>query len=314
MYILEKLVMYARNHTLMRRHERAGGVADFAQLDHPPATIGFDFSDARHVHIGDHLFLEPTMRACRLRGVDVCVSPIPAMRDYFRQAGYTVVDSETARRQELRVSSVYMYDCTPRRERHQRFLYLNTIDHRITRPVAEHLAEQVVRAARLDPATPVIDGRPYLLPAGPTLLDTQPLREGDRGWIVFNDAVDSGWFRVLPADRRRLADVAAERRREGFRIVRVGSAADLAKRPDPLGIEDLDLRGRTTVLDLFRLLGSAKVAGTISFDTVVAHMGMAYDKPAIVRLRRFTPGHQRFLKRHLIPPFAGGASIPVEYV
>ena len=306
MYIAEKLRMLARNLTLMRRHERAGGVADFANCTSPPASIGFDFSNGRHVHIGDHLFLEPTMRACRDRGVPVVVAPIAPMRDYFLEAGYRVASPAEIRHQALRVTSVYMYDDVPRPERHERFLYLNTIDHHITGKVAEQLAEHTVRAACLDPESPPISGRPYLVEPGSTPLDA--LSPDRRPWWVFNDAVDSGWFRVLPSDRKLLSDVAAEKRRRGFRIVRVGSAADLEKRPRTTGIEDLDLRGRTSIMDLFRLLRSPLVVGTISFDTVVAHMGTACGKDAVIHLRRFTPAHQRFLKAHLIPPFTGATS------
>ena len=312
MYLAEKLVMYARNHTLMRRHERGGGVADFANLAAPARTIGFDFSDPRHVHLGDHLFLEPAMRACRDRGARVVVAPHPAMREYLREAGYTVVDRSVARQQELRVSSVWMYDDFPSRERRSRVVYLNTIDHHIDAPIAEHLAAHLLRAAGLERERVAIDGRPYLVAPGPSPLDAIP-DDGGR-WLVFNDAVDSGWFRVTSSDRAALAAVAAAKRREGFRIVRVGSAADLAKRPEPIGAEDLDLRGRTSVVELFRLLGSPRVAGTISFDTLVAHMGIAYDKPAIIRLRRFSKRHARFLQQYLIPPFAAGRSTAVTFV
>jgi hypothetical protein len=312
MYLAEKILMLARNLTLMRRHERAGGVADFAHLEEQPTSIGFDFSNARHVHIGDHLFLEPTVRACRDRGVRVVIAPIAPMRDYFLEAGYRVVSADEARQQELRVTSVYMYDDVPRAERHERYLYLNTIDHHITGRVAEHLAQHVVRAACLDPYAPMIDGRPS--PVAPGLSALDPLSSHAGHWWVFNDAVDSGWFRVLPSDRRLLAEAAAEKRREGYRIVRVGSAADLAKRPGKIGVEDLDLRGRTSVMDLFRLLRSPRVAGTISFDTVVAHMGIACGKDALIHLRRFTPAHQRFLKAHLIPPFAAGTAVDIQFV
>jgi hypothetical protein len=310
MYLLEKLVMYARNHTLLRRHERAPGVVDFANLARPPRSIGFDISNARHVHLGDHLFLEPAMRACRLRGVNVVVAPGPAMREYMRDAGYTVVAPEVVRQQELRVTSVFMYDSMPRNERRTRFLYLNTIDHGLRGPVAEYLAEQVVVAARLDPDVPSIDGRPHLVAAGPTLLDDA----ADGPWLLFNDTVDSGWFRVLPRDRRALAEVAAERRRAGFRIARVGTERERLARPALVGVEDVDLRGRTSVVDLFRLLRSPRVAGTVSFDHVVAHMGVACGKPAIVRIRRGSRRHAEFMKAHLIPPFTANRSTMVRFV
>ena len=309
MYLLEKSVMYVRNHTLMRWHARAGGVADFARLRRPPRSIGFDTSNSRHVHLGDHLFLEPVMRACRLRGVEVVVAPGAAMRDYFRDAGYTVVQPEVVLRQELRIAPVFMYDSMPRHERGSRFLYLNTIDHRIQRPVAEHLAEQVVRAALLDVDAVPIDGRPHLVAPGPTALD-----DAEGRWLLFNDSVDSGWFRVTRWDRAVLADVAAEQRRAGFRIARVGTEAERIARPERLGIDELDLRGRTSVMDLFRLLRSPRVEGTVSFDHVVAHMGMACGKPAIVKVRRGSRRHGEFMKRFLIPPFAAGRATPVRFV
>jgi hypothetical protein len=309
MYILEKLVMYVRNHTLMRRHARDAGVADFARLERTPRSIGFDTSNARHVRLGDHLFLEPVMRACRVRGVDVVVAPGAAMRDYFRDAGYTVVSPDVVLEQELRVTPVWMYDSMPRPERQTRFLYLNTIEHRIQRPVAEHLAEHVVRAALLDVDAAPFDGRPHLVAPGPTVLDDM-----DGRWLLFNDTVGSGWFRVTQKDRAELAEVAAELRRGGLRIARVGTEAERLERPAPIGIEDLDLRGRTTVMELFRLLASPKVAGTVSFDHVVAHMGMAYGKLATVRVRRGSRRHVEFMQRYLIPPYTADRSSLVRYV
>lgn len=300
--------MYWRNHTLMRQHAVAGGVFDFANLTRAPRSIGFDISNALHVHLGDHLFLEPAMRACREHGIRVVVAPGPAMIEYFREAGYDVVLPSIALRQELRVTSVWMYDTMPRRERRTRFIYLNMIDHGIRRPVAEHMALHVARAARLDPPPPPIDGRPYLVTRGPT-----PLDGAEGRWLVFNDTVDSGWFRVTARDRARLAAVAADQRRAGYRIVRVGTEAERMVRPASLGIEDLDLRGQTSVMDLFRLLRSPKVAGTVSFDHVVAHMGMACGKPAIVKVRRCSQRHGDFMKRYLIPPFAIEVP-PVRYV
>jgi hypothetical protein len=309
MYLLEKLVMYARNLTFMRRHERAGGVFDFAGLTAPPASVGLDISNARHVHLGDHLFYEPVIRAFRDRGLKVVVSPMPAARDYFREAGYDVVEPAEVLEQELRISSVWMYGYLPRHARRERFLYLNPIDHHITGPVAEFLAEHAIRAARLDPATAPIDGRPYLVQPGPTPLDGEPGR-----WLVFNDTVASGWFRVTPKDRRAVARAAGALRREGYRIVRVGTEAERLAHPDPVGMEDLDLRGQTSVMDLFRLLRSPQVAGTISFDHVVAHMGMACGKPATIRLRRMSRSHADFMQRFLIPPFAAGRSTPVRFI
>lgn len=307
-YLVAKVVMYLRNHTLMRQHEVAGGVFDFARLTRAPRSIGFDISNGLHVHLGDHLFLEPAMRACRALGVKVVVAPGPAMREYFRDAGYFVVAPEVVLQQELRVTSVWMYNSIPLAERRRRILYLNMIDHDIQQPVAEHMVEHVLRAARLTPPRGPIDGRPHLVSPGRTVLDAEEGR-----WLLFNDTVDSGWFRVTKWDRAVLENVAADERRRGYRIARVGTEAERLARPARLGIEDLDLRGRTSVMDLFRLLRSPKVAGTISFDHVVAHMGMACDKPAIVKVRRCSSRHGDFMKRYLIPPFSNPAE-PARFV
>jgi len=301
--------MYARNLTFMRLHERAGGVFDFARLAAPPTSVGFDISNARHVHLGDHLFYEPVIRAFRDRGVAVVVAPIPAAREYFREAGYSVVEPEQVLAQELRISSIWMYGYMPGRERRERFIYLNPIDHHIRGPVAEFLAEHTLRVAQLDPGEAPIDGRPYLVRPGPTPLDNESGK-----WLVFNDTVSSGWFRVTPADRRAVARAADAMRRDGYRIVRVGTEAERAARPALTGVEDLDLRGQTSVMDLFRLLRSPKVAGTVSFDHVVAHMGVACGKPALIRLRRMSRPHSDFMKRYLIPPFAAGRETPVRFI
>jgi hypothetical protein len=67
-------------------------------------------------------------------------------------------------------------------------------------------------------------------------------------------------------------------------------------------------------MELFRLLASPKVEGTISFDHVVAHMAMAYGKPAVVKVRRGSRAHVDFMKRVLIPPYTADRTALVRYV
>ncbi len=309
MYLFEKGIMFLRNQTLMRMHRRWPGVADFSQLTRVPASVGIDMSNPLHVHIGDQLFLEPTIRACRDRGIPVVVAPTPSMRQYFAAAGYEIVTPDVVLRQELRLAPTWMYDFIPAQERRRRFVYLNTTDHRIRRPVSTHLAECVIELLGLTPAPTSLDGRPYLPPADSTILSGRPGR-----WIAFNDAVDSGAFRISSKDVDRLWTMAASRQRDGYSIVRVGSEGERKRAPAALPFDHLDVRGQTDVVGLFALIGRPEIRSTLSFDTAVAHIALAYGKPAAILMRRFSPAHTKFVRQFIIPSYETAVPSDVTYV
>jgi hypothetical protein len=43
-------------------------------------------------------------------------------------------------------------------------------------------------------------------------------------------------------------------------------------------------------------------------------MGIACGKPAVVRLRRMSASHSDFMKRYLIPPFAAGTAVDIQFI
>jgi hypothetical protein len=309
MYLFEKGIMFLRNQTLMRMHRRWPGVADFSQLTRVPTSVGIDMSNPLHVHIGDQLFLEPAIRACRDRGVAVVVAPTPSMRQYFAAAGYQIASPEEVLRQELRLAPTWMYDFIPPRERRRRFVYLNTTDHRIRRPVSTHLAECVIELLGLVPSAMPLDGRPFLPPANSALLNARSGR-----WIAFNDAVDSGAFRISSKDVARLWTIAAERQREGHSIVRVGSEGERMRAPAALPFDHLDARGQTDVVGLFSLLGRPEIESTLSFDTAVAHIALAYGKRAEILMRRFSPAHAEFVRKFIIPSYETAVPADITYL
>ena len=50
------------------------------------------------------------------------------------------------------------------------------------------------------------------------------------------------------------------------------------------------------------------------FDSAVAHIGLAYDEPAVISMRRFSPAHARFVKRYVIPSYATRIPAGITYL
>lgn len=222
--------MYAHSHTLMRRHPR-GWHRGLANLSRPPRSIGLHTSNARDVHLGDHVFLEPVMRACRRRG-GRCRGPGAAMLVYFRHAGYTVVSPDDLLRQELRITSVFMIRLDARGGASQP----DPISQhdRSPHPASHHGASRRVRPfGRSTRSRAAADRRP----AAPRRAGPYRPRRGGYGGV--------GMVPCHAMGSRGAMEVAAEHRHNGFRVARAGTLAARRARSD--GVDNLDLRGRTSM-------------------------------------------------------------------
>jgi len=308
-YLLLKAIQLLREHTVLRSKRAFPGVYDFRQTTASPHSLGFDFSDSRFVHVGDQLFFEPILRQLRVHGFTVKVIPTVAMREYFVDAGYSVVSVPEMLAQDLRVAPIWMYDSIDRQERTRRFVYINSADHGMILPVTNHLTKYLMRLLNVEFDERAADCRPHKITGESALINgiTGPI-------LIYNDSVDSGGFRLSKMHYGKLLEIAEGKQREGYTLVRVGTNPERAQNPKGLPFPHIDLRGETSVLDLFRLLGSANTVGSISFDTVIAHLALLYEKPAWICMRIFSKSHAEHVRRFVWPSYLSEHPVSIHYL
>jgi hypothetical protein len=308
-YVLIKAWQFFRDRTLLRSVRKFPGIYDFWQRKDRPSSVGFDLSDARFVHIGDHLFFEPIVRQARQHGFGVKVAPTGVMQEYFIDAGYAVVSTQEVLAQDLRIAPTWMYETFNPQERTRRFIYMNPGDHGMTLPVTNHLTKELMKLMNIEFNEHVADCRPhkivseYALPGG----ISDPV-------LIYNDSVDSGEFRLGKGHFDKLLGMAEIKCREGYTLIRVGTNEEKILNPKRLPFAHIDLRGKTSVLDLFRLLNSPAVMGSISFDTAIAHVALLYEKPVWICMRRFSRSHREHVMKCVFPSYISKNPISICYL
>lgn len=102
---------------------------------------------------------------------------------------------------------------------------------------------------------------------------------------LFNNYIDSGRFRKFFINEKKLLDKAADLKKQGYRIIHVGSKQDKESDTREYLFVDVDLRGETSVQQLINLVRSENVMGAVTYDNFLMHLIGMYGKVAYVLFR-----------------------------
>lgn len=307
LYVLSRIYRILHIKILQKSAHKFPGIYDYSFSTDLPKTIGFDFSNPKYNHIGDQLFFEPLLENFRRLGFSVYVAPTKAMCDYFKSAGYEIVSPSDILKCELRIASIWMQGDIERNERYRNFIYLNTAAHGMAKPVTDHLLGSIFQLLGLPYEDAVGKARPFRISPNCEFLSDLPV-------IVYNDSIDSGRFRLTKDHYRRLEEQGKLMESKGFKILRLGTEQDKISRPEFLPFPHVDYRGMTNVIDIFNIIGSPNISGTISFDTAIAHISLLYNKPAWICLRRFSKLHQLHIIKNIFPSYSTKVKSDVFYI
>jgi len=125
-------------------------------------------------------------------------------------------------------------------------------------------------------------------------------------YIIFNNYIDSGKFRKLFLNLKKLEDKCSSLRNLGYKIIHVGSSSDKLNDDRIYNFIDLDLRGLLSPSDLIGLVHSKEVFGVVSFDNFVMHVAHIVFKPTWILFRgRFMYSqylhHMKFVNNTFLP-------------
>jgi len=186
---------------------------------------------------------------------------------------------------------------------------MNPADHGMTLPVTNHLTKYLMKLLNMEFNEHSADCRPH------KVASEYALRGGIADPVlIYNDSVDSGEFRLSKGRFNKLLRMAEIKCREGYTIIRVGTNKEKILNPKKLPFTHVDLRGQTSVLDLFRLLNSPAVTGSISFDTAIAHVALLYQKPVWICMRRFSRSHRDHVMRCVFPSYISERPMSICYL
>lgn len=99
-----------------------------------------------------------------------------------------------------------------------------------------------------------------------------------------------------------------------FKIIHIGSLKDKEMDSKKYHFVTLDLRGKTTVTDLFNLVGRENVKAYIGFDGFIMHLFFINFKKTYVKIRgKINKKSKEEILKYVNPPFKN-KKIEIEYI
>jgi len=269
------------------------------------------FPNYEMMHLGDHLFFEPLARFLKLRGYDVTIAPISSMEFYFRDLGFKISDPSGSDEVDLIISKVEFFRSLEKLE--SQFILFDTASAKILAPLCNDLIDKVSRFLGLEVKSydPIPSYVQVLKGVNLTVLD------GNDQYIIFNNYIDSGSIRSGLGHQEIITNFVIElKRTTGFKVIHTGSLNDLNRDRKIYGFVDIDLRGKTSVGDLFALCASSRVIYNVSFDGFQMHLFFIRNKKSFILFRgRFLKRNEIYIKSYVNPPFRHSDSRSlIEYI
>jgi hypothetical protein len=265
----------------------------------PIRLVLFFFPDPVMMHLGDQLFYEPICRLFRENRVKVNIAPTKAMANYFKEDGFNIIDDVDFSCYDLIISSTRFVNCLKKVKNNVVLVW--TEYPYIDKPLINDLLEKFSHLFFLNI---VISERPSYFNSR-TYCEKFDL-DPDKEYILYNNYLVSGSFRVNSKQFKKLEDFLLNFIKEHprYKVIHTGSKKELVKDKRNYHFVDVDLRGRTTVSDLFDLCSLENVVYYIGFDGFLMHLFFLQNKKAYVKSRgRWSKKSEYFLENYIDPPF-----------
>ena len=136
----------------------------------------------------------------------------------------------------------------------------------------------------------------------------------NKSYYLFNEYVDSGFMRINRKMIDELIQCADSKVKKGYNIIRVGTHKNKENSDIKLPFYSIDLRGKTSLVELFSLYSETNIRGSISFDTAIAHIGIIYDKEVFIKMRRFSKKYNFFVKKYIFPFYSKNDKSKINYI
>ena len=257
--------------------------------------ILFYFDCNEYMHLGDHLFFLPLIQSFIDSSFDVEVITTDIMQSVFKALNLPVINTKDTdfSRYDLVISRIEMID----RVSLCKTLLVN-VSKSLIMPICDQLLHDfgkffnLVTLHRLD----------YTKLQDNSLIDKFGLSH-DKKIILFNLYCDSSAYLINKSKINLLLNlIKGYATNPDYQLVLMGSITDRHK--CELDFSYMDLRGKTEVLDIFKLVNCSNVFCYIGFDAFIMHVFSLLHKPSFVVFRgRITNKKHEMLKKYHINLF-----------
>ncbi|MBF0564946.1 MAG: hypothetical protein HQK89_06870 [Nitrospirae bacterium] len=268
------------------------------------------FPNNEYMHLGDHFFFEPLMSFLKYKGFEVKVITIKSMEFYVAGNGHVLGNFDDIARADLVITRTeFFYYAWPLKKN---TLFISTFSPSIKKRLCQDIVDKVAAFLSVDSSGFYV--RPSPLANCPETISL----DSDSDYLVYNNYVDSAFYRLRPEHYRKLDRFAGKLAKEnGLKVIHTGSKKDRERDRKSYGFVDVDLRGIASPADMFYLASLHNVKYNVSFDTYIMHIFFIYGKKSFVLFRgRFTRKAHDLIVNYVLPPFEpeGRVEDLIEYL
>jgi hypothetical protein len=268
------------------------------------------FPDYEMMHYGDHLFFEPLARHLKQEDYQIYIAPIKAMEFYFQSLGYKIFNEAALYQVDLIITKVEFIRATKKYK--NQILLIDTVSTSIKAPLCSDIIEKVSIYLGLDYSD--YDSVPayyYNDSSSEIFFDKK-----DK-YIIFNNYIDSGSIRSGLSHQNKIIDFVKKLKKEtGLKVIHTGSTKDKNNDFREYDFVDIDIRGETSINELFNICSLKNILYNVSFDGFQMHLFLIQKKKSFVLFRgRILKKNEYFIKKNVNPPFlVNDSNTIIEYI
>ncbi len=254
----------------------------YNEIQYSHLGFNFDFTDST-THLGDRLFFFPLIRALYDRKIPIMITDNGLTeRLFYSVYGIHLKSSKSGNYVNVIPKSSFLRF----KKKYHNLLVCDFTDLRVENKISVELIKSFNLLFSFNLAyNTVSDYR------SPIFFDYLALAKNFK-YIIFNNYVNSGFFRIYFVNKNRLNQKCISLKKLGYKVIHVGSLQDKKSDQEIYDFVDVDLRGLLSVEELVSLLDSPNVLEIVTFDNFIMHIGHMFNKTTWVLFRgRFSKSH-----------------------
>jgi hypothetical protein len=268
--------------------------------------------DEQMMHLGDHLFFEPLAKHLKLSGFELFIHPTKIMEFYFNDLGYEIDFENKLSKYDLIITCSRLYRKI--KELKNQILLIDTTSTKIKSPICDDMVHKVSRFLGLEKS--LENCIPTFLNSSVNNKKFSFLKKNEK-YIIFNNYIDSGKIRHGSTYQKLLINFIKNLKlNTGFKVIHTGSSQDKVDDYTKYDFVDYDIRGISSIKDIFGICAQKNVIYNVSFDAFQMHLFFILNKKSFILFRgRIFKKNEDFVKKFVNPPFIKPRSdLLIEYI
>lgn len=264
--------------------------------------ILFYFPKYEYMHLGDHLFFEPLMSQLVKDGYEVSVFPAKIMGFYFKNLGYRVI-SELEENVDLIITRTEFIKEIKKLKNILLYEYLNiNLNEKLCVDIVKKIYKVIDRNIIINPLGIKIQYLKLNIETQKEIQNKYNISE-EKKYIIFNNYLDSGKFLNIFSNYNKKFEIKLKKlKKQGYYVIHVGSEKDKKKDKKIYEFVDIDLRGKTSIEELFYLINLDNIKVNIGFDAFIMHLFFIKEKVNYIFIRnKMTSKRRECIKKYFNP-------------